>query len=39
MKEKKNVGWLKLDLTEPKDVIAATKEFMSKEEKLDIPRM
>ena len=37
--KKKNVLWLKLDLTEPKDVIAAAKEFMSKEKRLDILSM
>ena len=31
MKETRNVVWLKLDLTEPKDVIVAAKEFMGKE--------
>ena len=36
VKEKKLVIWLPLDLTEPKDVIASTKDFMSREEKLDI---
>jgi hypothetical protein len=31
VKEARNVVWLKVDLTGPKDVIVAAKKFMSKE--------
>ena len=36
VKEKKNVIWLPLDLTHPTDVVKSAKDFMSREERLDI---
>ena len=36
VKERNLVIWLPLDLTEPKDVVASAKDFMSREETLDI---
>ena len=36
VKERNSVVWLPLDLTEPKDVVASAKDFMNREEKLDI---
>jgi NAD(P)-dependent dehydrogenase (short-subunit alcohol dehydrogenase family) len=36
VKEEGRVLWLKLDLTEPVDVIESAKVFMGREQKLDI---
>ena len=36
MKEKGSVVWLPLDLTTPSDVVKSAKDFMAKEQQLDI---